>query len=110
MRDKAGGVAKSKINFIKYLYNTGWDIRSSGFYFCTLMKNYNLLEASILALFLPIAYLWRISRRAYRRFCIKVLWKRFRIRTSTYRKWHDRQARNIQRLLDEEHNIKIVMA
>lgn len=51
-----------------------------------------------------IAAAYRATVIAYRRFCIKVLWRRFLIKTPAYYRWHDKRAAKIQRELDIEHS------
>lgn len=46
----------------------------------------------------------KICRRLYRRFCIKVLWKQFRIETPVYQRWHDKRAVKLQLALDNAHS------
>ena len=64
----------------------------------------NLLWAVLNIALIIIAGLYKFGRRIYRRFCIKVLWKRFQIRTSVYHQWHDRRAKKLQEALDNQHN------
>lgn len=45
-----------------------------------------------------------IGVRWYRRFCIKVLWKKLRIRTSVYEQWHAKRAAKLQMALNIEHS------
>lgn len=65
----------------------------------------NLLVAMLNIVCIVIIGLYKFVRRCYRRFCIKVLWKRFQIRTSVYYQWHDKRAKKIQAALDKEHSI-----
>lgn len=65
----------------------------------------NLFVAMLTIVCIVIAGLYRFVRRCYRRFCIKVLWKRFQIRTSVYYQWHDKRAKKLQAALDEEHSM-----
>lgn len=65
---------------------------------------YNLIEAILNIALIVIAGICKFLRRQYRRFCINILWKRFQIETSAYKKWHARRAKKIQMLLDEEHS------
>lgn len=65
---------------------------------------YNLIEAILNIALIIIAGICKFLRRQYRRFCINILWERFQIKTSVYKKWHDRRAREIQILLDEQHS------
>lgn len=65
----------------------------------------NLLWAIASIVLIVIAAVYKFVRRYYRRFCIKVLWKRFRIRTSVYSQWHDKRAKKLQALLDNEHSM-----
>ena len=44
----------------------------------------NFLVAILNIALIIIAGLYKFGRRIYRRFCIKVLWKRFGIRTAVY--------------------------
>lgn len=64
----------------------------------------NLIEAMLTILVIGIAYVYKFGRRMYRRFCIKVLWKRFGIRTEVYHQWHDHRAKKLQEALDNQHN------
>lgn len=61
-------------------------------------------EALLTILAIIIGGVFKVCRRMYRRFCIKVLWKQFRIETATYRKWHDRRAEKLQLALDNAHS------
>lgn len=65
----------------------------------------NLLWAIVSIMLIIIAAVYKFVRRYYRRFCIKVLWKRFQIRTSVYHQWHDKRAKKLQALLDNEHSM-----
>lgn len=65
----------------------------------------NLLWAIFDMVVIAIAVMYKFIRRYYRRFCIKVLWKRFQIRTSVYQQWHDKRAKKLQALLDNEHSM-----
>lgn len=65
----------------------------------------NLLWAIVSIVLIIIAAVYKFVRRHYRRFCIKVLWKRFQIRTSVYYQWHDKRAKKLQALLDNEHSM-----
>ena len=58
-----------------------------------------------MAILLIVAAVYKFIRRTYRRFCIKVLWKRFQIRTSVYHEWHDKRAKRLQAELDAEHAV-----
>ncbi len=64
----------------------------------------NLLEALVLIVLLSVATVYKFGRRWYRRFCIKVLWKKFRIRTAVYEKWHSKRVAKLQLALDNEHS------
>lgn len=64
----------------------------------------NLLSALIILTATPVAYVYKFGRRYYRRFCIKVLWKHFQIRTSVYEQWHAKRAAKLQLALDNEHS------
>lgn len=64
----------------------------------------NLFVALASIVLLLIAAVYKFVRRMYRRFCIKVLWKRFRIRTAVYEQWHSRRAAKLQLALDNEHS------
>lgn len=61
---------------------------------------YNL----IMAIIEIIAFFVKAGRRMYRRFCIKVLWKHFLIKTPVYYQWHDRRVAKIQKELDILHS------
>lgn len=65
----------------------------------------NLFVAILSIAIILIAGVYKFVRRQYRRFCIKVLWKHFQIRTSVYHKWHNRRAKKLQTLLDNEHSM-----
>lgn len=65
----------------------------------------NLFVATLSIALIVIAGLYKFGRRCYRRFCIKVLWKRFQIRTSVYRQWHDRRAKKLQAALDNQRSM-----
>lgn len=65
----------------------------------------NLFVAMLNIVLIVIAGVYKFVRRCYRRFCIKVLWKHFRIRTSVYYQWHDKRAKKLQVLLDNECSI-----
>lgn len=65
----------------------------------------NLIEAFLTILVIGVAYVYKFGRRMYRRFCIKVLWKHFQIRTSVYHQWHDRRAKKLQDMLDNKHSL-----
>lgn len=69
------------------------------------MKNEisKLFEATAMLVLLTFAWIFKLLRKYYRRFCIKVLWKRFGVRTAVYHKWHDKRAEKIQEALDAEH-------
>lgn len=71
------------------------------------MKNQfvNILVAIATILLIVLAWMYKMVRRCYRRFCIKVLWKRFQIRTSVYYQWHDKRAKKLQALLNSEHSM-----
>lgn len=64
----------------------------------------NLLWAIASIVLIVIAAVYKFVRRNYRRFCIKVLWKRLGIRTAVYHQWHDRRSKKLQMLLDCEHS------
>lgn len=64
-----------------------------------------LLLAFTTVYMIAFAYTIRFMLRLYRRFCIKVLWKRFHIRTSAYHRWHARRAAKLQLALDCEHSL-----
>lgn len=64
----------------------------------------NLLWAIVSIVLIIIAAVYKFVRRHYRRFCIKVLWKRFGIRTAVYHQWHNRRSKKLQMLLDCEHS------
>lgn len=64
----------------------------------------NLILAIATIVLIAIAKLYKFGRRTYRRFCIKVLWKRFHVRTSVYHQWHDRRVKKIQEELDNAHS------
>lgn len=64
----------------------------------------NLLVAILNIALIIIAAMYKFVRRIYRRFCIKVLWKRFGIRTAVYHQWHNRRSKKLQMLLDCEHS------
>lgn len=66
---------------------------------------YNLLVAFATILLLSVAYTYKTGRKLYRRFCIKVLWKQFHIRTSVYESWHRKRAAKLQAALDNEHSM-----
>lgn len=59
---------------------------------------FNLIKALLIFAIMFIATIYKFSRRHYRRFCIKVLWKKFHIRTSVYHQWHDRRAKRCNSL------------
>lgn len=65
----------------------------------------NLFVAMLSIALIVIAGVYKFVRRYYRRFCIKVLWKHFRIRTSVYYQWHDRRAKKLQAALDNQHSM-----
>lgn len=65
----------------------------------------NLLWAIASIVLIVLAAMYKFVRRYYRRFCIKILWKRFGIRTAVYHQWHDRRAKKLQMLLDNEHSM-----
>lgn len=58
----------------------------------------NLIKALAMIVLLSIGVRW------YRRFCIKVLWKKLRIRTSVYEQWHAKRAAKLQMALNIEHS------
>lgn len=58
----------------------------------------------IIAVLEMIAAAYRAAVVGYRRFCVKVLWKHFRIKTPAYHRWHDRRAAKLQRELDIAHS------
>lgn len=64
----------------------------------------NLILAIATIVLIAIAKLYKFGRRTYRRFCIKVLWKKFGIRTSVYEKWHSKRVAKLQLALDNEHS------
>lgn len=64
----------------------------------------NLISALLLLIAIPVAYAYKFGRRYYRRFCIKVLWKKLQIRTSVYEQWHAKRAAKMQLALDNEHS------
>lgn len=64
----------------------------------------NLFGAIAAIALIAIVWLYKFGRRMYRRFCIKVLWKKFRIRTSVYEKWHSKRVAKLQLALDNEHS------
>lgn len=66
---------------------------------------FNLIKALLIFAIMIIASVYKFSRRHYRRFCIKVLWKKLHIRTSVYHQWHDRRAKKMQVALDNEHKL-----
>lgn len=66
---------------------------------------FNLIKALLIFAIMFIATIYKFSRRHYRRFCIKVLWKKFHIRTSVYHQWHDRRAKKMQLALNAEHQV-----
>lgn len=65
----------------------------------------NILWALLNIALIIIAGLYKFGGRMYRRFCIKVLWKHFQIRTSVYHRWHNRRAKKLQDMLDNEHSL-----
>ena len=65
----------------------------------------NLLEVIFEIALHIIASVYRFIRRSYRRFCIKVLWMHFGIETPAYHQWHDKRAKKLQALLDNEHSM-----
>ena len=65
----------------------------------------NFFVAMLSIAVIIIVRLYMSTCRYYRRFCIKVLWKRFQIRTSVYRQWHDKRAKKLQEMLDNEHSM-----
>ncbi len=65
---------------------------------------FNLIKALLIFAITIVAALCKYSRRYYRRFCIKVMWKKLHIRTSVYDRWHDNRAKKIQLALDAEHS------
>lgn len=69
----------------------------------TMLANTFMVIAMILIV--PFAYAYKFVRRFYHNFCINVLWKRFQIRTSVYYEWHDKRAKKLQALLDNEHSM-----
>lgn len=64
----------------------------------------NLFVEIVKIMLTVLAGLYRFGLRMYRRFCIKVLWKRFHIETSVYHRWHDRSAIKMQEMLNKEHS------
>ena len=70
------------------------------------MKNqvFNLMKALAMIVLLTVAAAYKFGRRLYRRFCIRVLWKKFQIRTSVYEQWHAKRASKLQLALDNEHS------
>lgn len=69
---------------------------------------YNLFGAVAMILLLFIGGAYKFLRKYYRRFCIKVLWKRFGVRTAVYHQWHDKRAAKLQAALDAEHKYATV--
>lgn len=65
----------------------------------------NFFVALLNITLIVIATLYKFTRRMYRRFCIKVLWKQFHIRTAVYYQWHDRRAQKLQEALDNQHSM-----
>lgn len=61
--------------------------------------------AIVTIILIAFGWVYRFVRRYYRRFCINVLWKHFRIRTSVYHKWHAKRAKKLQEMLDNEHSV-----
>lgn len=57
---------------------------------------------------LTFAGAYKLFRKYYRRFCIKVLWKRFGVRTAAYNRWHDERAARMQEALNNEHGFAAV--
>ena len=64
----------------------------------------NLIKALAMIVLLSIGVMYKFGRRWYRRFCIKVLWKKLRIRTSVYEQWHAKRAAKLQMALNIEHS------
>lgn len=71
------------------------------------MKNLilTIIFAPIAVVIVACSWAYRKTRRQYCRFCINVLWKRFQVRTSAYERWHDKRAKKLQALLDNEHSM-----
>lgn len=70
------------------------------------MKNqvFNLMKALAMIVLIIFTAAYKFGRRWYRQFCIKVLWKKFQIRTSVYEQWHAKHAAKLQLALDNEHS------
>jgi len=64
----------------------------------------NLIKALAMIVLLLIGVMYKFGRRWYRRFCIKVLWKKLQIRTSVYEQWHAKRAAKLQTALNIEHS------
>lgn len=63
----------------------------------------NILINALCGVCSIIAPLYFLALKAWQLFSIRILKRYLGIETSTYRKWHDRRARRIQRELDREH-------